>query len=150
VERTTTRRSTTRADTTASAPADLPEDAFDTVGKYLALFGAVSAIVLCTVAVMAATGHQVTSFMWSRAGVLLALTPLLRRYAAKAARGDAHAFGRLRTLTTTMPVAVVAVDLVPGLCPPWYTVMQGLSVLALAGAAVLTRGAALSAGFPKR
>lgn len=138
------------ANIAAAVPADLPEDAFGTVRTYLALFGAVGAVVLATVAVMAGTGHEVTSFMWSRAGVLLALTPLLRRFAAKAAAGDAHAFRRLRTLTATMPVAIVAVDLIPGLCPAWYTVVQGLTVLCLVPVAVRTRGAALSAAFPKK
>ncbi|MFJ6379956.1 hypothetical protein ACIQI7_08125 [Kitasatospora sp. NPDC092039] len=37
---------------------------------------------------------------------------------------------------SVVPVAVIAVDVVPGLCPPWYAVHQGLSALALAAVAV--------------
>jgi hypothetical protein len=123
-------------------------EAFGTVRKYLTLFGAVGAIVLATVAVTAATGHRTTPFLWVRGTLLLAAAPLLHRYAARAAEGSPRAFDRLRALTTTLPVAVVAVDLVPGLCPAWYAVLQGLSALSLAAVAVLTRGAALRAAFP--
>jgi hypothetical protein len=40
-----------------------------------------------------------------------------------------------------MPLAFV--DLVPGLRPAWYAVLQGLSALSPAAVAVLVRGAAL-------
>ncbi|MFE4513593.1 hypothetical protein ACFRMQ_05230 [Kitasatospora sp. NPDC056783] len=120
----------------------------DTVRTCVTLFGAIGAIVLGTVAVMAFTGHQATSFMWIRGAILFLATFLLHRYADRAARGDHRGFERLRTLSTVMPIAIIAVDLVPGLCPPWYAVVQGLSALALAAVAFLTRGAALSAAFP--
>ncbi|MFG3284521.1 hypothetical protein [Streptomyces sp. NPDC048111] len=121
----------------------------DTVGTCVTLFGAVSAIVLGTVAVMAATGHQVTAFMWIRAAILLAAAPLLHRMAGRAAQGSYKDFDRLRTLSSIAPVAIIAVDLIPGLCPPWYTVLQGLSAAALIAVAVLARGAALRTAFPK-
>lgn len=122
--------------------------AFTPIRKYIALFGAVSAIVLAVVAVMAFTGHEVTSFMWVRAAILLAIAPVIHRLAARAAAGSAKAFDRLRTLSTVMPIAIIGVDLIPGLCPAWYAVLQGLSGLALVAVAVLTRGSALRAAFP--
>ncbi|WP_201776262.1 hypothetical protein [Streptacidiphilus melanogenes] len=143
--------STTEATTTTARLDRSPEPAaFDTVKKCVALFGAVGAVVLATVAVMAATGHPATSFMWIRAAVLLAASPLLHRLADRASQGSASAFERLRTVATVLPVAVVGVDLIPGLCPAWYTVLQGLSALALAAVAVLTRRPALRTALPTR
>ncbi|MGA5816851.1 hypothetical protein ACPC54_03145 [Kitasatospora sp. NPDC094028] len=139
---------------TAAASAGLrtspAREAFDDVKKYITLFGVVSTIVLGTVAVMAFTHHHVTSFMWVRGGILLAITPLLHRYVTEASEGSYRAFDRVRTLATIMPIALIGVDLIPGLCPSWYAVLQGLSALALVAVAFITRGAALSAVFPRR
>jgi hypothetical protein len=125
-------------------------DAFDMVKKCVTLFGAVGVIVLGTVAVMAFTGHAATSFMWVRAAVLLACAPLIHRMGVQASQGSAKAFDRVRTLSTITPIAIIGVDLIPGLCPPWYAVLQGLSALALVAVAVITRGAVLSAAFPRK
>ncbi|GAA2324683.1 hypothetical protein GCM10010149_92630 [Nonomuraea roseoviolacea subsp. roseoviolacea] len=125
------------------------QEAFATVKKCVTLFGAVSAIVLGVVAVMAFTGHEATSFMWIRGAVLLAIAPLLHRMTVRASEGSSKAFDRVRTLSTIMPIAIIGVDLIPGLCPAWYAVLQGLSALALVGVAFVTRGSALSAAFPK-
>ncbi|MBV6701494.1 hypothetical protein KV557_31025 [Kitasatospora aureofaciens] len=126
------------------------QEAFATVKKCITLFGAVSAIVLGTVAVMAFTGHEATPFMWIRGAILLAVAPLIHRMTVRASQGSYKAFDRVRTLSTIMPIAIIGVDLIPGLCPAWYAVIQGLSALAMIGVAVITRGAALSAAFPKK
>ncbi|MFJ8626410.1 hypothetical protein ACIRD3_26725 [Kitasatospora sp. NPDC093550] len=132
----------------ATATVQTVQRTFTTVRKYLALFGAVSAVVLGTVAVMASTGHEATPFMWIRGALLLGIAPLVHRMAARAAAGDHKAFDRVRTLATIMPIAIIGVDLVPGLCPAWYAVLQGLSALALVAVAVLTRTGPLKAAFP--
>jgi hypothetical protein len=132
--------------TTATAQLD---EAFSTAKKCVTLYGAISAIVLAMVAAMASTGHQTTTFMWIRAAILLALAPLIHRLTTRAAAGSHQAFDRVRTLSTVMPIAIISVDLIPGLCPAWYAVLQGLSALALVGVAVLTWGAAMRAAFPK-
>ncbi|MFG2721855.1 hypothetical protein ACGFW5_26745 [Streptomyces sp. NPDC048416] len=120
-----------------------------TLRKGIALYGCVSAIVLATVAVMAVLGQSVTSFMWVRSLILLAVTALIHRMALDVATGSRRAYDRLSTLTVVLPIAIVGVDLVPGLCPPWFAVMQGLSALALVHAAVTIRGGALRTVFPK-
>ncbi|MEV0151679.1 MULTISPECIES: hypothetical protein [unclassified Nonomuraea] len=126
------------------------QEALTTVKKCVMLFGAVSAIVLAVVAVMAFTGHEATSFMWIRGAILLAVTPLIYRMTVRASEGSYKAFDRVRTLSTIMPIAIIGVDLIPGLCPAWYAVLQGLSAPALIGVAFITRGSALSAAFPKQ
>ncbi|MGW4694653.1 hypothetical protein ACWEO1_19995 [Kitasatospora cineracea] len=114
-------------------------DVFGTVRMWVDLFGAVGAVVLGTVAAVAVAGLPTTPFMWVRGAVLLLLVVLLRRYVARARGGDGRARERLRRTATVLPFAVVGVDLLPGLCPAWYAVLQGLSVLALVPVAVLTR-----------
>ena len=143
---------TANAQTTRTAQLDnsLQAEAFATVNKCVWLFGIISAIVLATVTVMAFAGHTVTPFMWVRGAILLAAAPLLHRMAGRASQGSARDFDRLRTLTAISPIALIGVDLIPGLCPAWYAVLQSLSALALIGVAALTRGAALSAAFPKK
>jgi len=142
------------ANITATAPSELGDSlaqkAFGNIEKCVALFGAISAIVLGTVAVMAFTHHDVTSFMGVRGAILLAITPLLLRYVSQARSGSYPAFDRVRTLATIMPIPLIAVDLIPGLCPVWSAVLQGLSALALVAVAVVTRGSALRAAFPKK
>ncbi|MEU3569992.1 hypothetical protein AB0E96_16440 [Kitasatospora sp. NPDC036755] len=123
------------------------QDGFTAVKKCIVLFGAGGAVVLGTVAAVAATGHPTTPFMWIRGVIFLALAPFLHRKASDAAGGSRQAFDRLRTLSTVLPIAIVAVDGIPGLCPLWYAVLQGLSALALAAVAVLTRTSALAGSF---
>ncbi|MFI7418546.1 hypothetical protein [Nonomuraea sp. NPDC049684] len=124
------------------------QEALALVRKCVTLFGAVGVIVLGVVAVMAFIGGEASSFMWVRGVVLVAVAPLMYRMTVRAAEGSYKAFDRVRTLSTVVPVAIIGVDLIPGLCPAWYAVLQGLSALALAGVAVITRGAALRAAFP--
>lgn len=102
-------------------------------------YGVLSAAVLGLVAAAAGAGGRVTAFMWVRSGLLLAVAPLLWWLAGAAARGSRAAAGRLRGAVTVLPVAIVAVDLVPGLCPWWFAVAQGVSAVPLAVAAVGVR-----------
>lgn len=109
---------------------------FDQMRKSVLLFGVVSAIVLATVAAVALTGGSVNTFMWVRAVILLLAAPLLHRLAVRAERKSLE---RLRVVTTILPIAIVGVDLIPGVCPPWYTVMQAVSAVPLIAVAVITR-----------
>ncbi|MGH4035060.1 hypothetical protein ACQB60_39775 [Actinomycetota bacterium Odt1-20B] len=124
-------------------------EVFDTLKKSIALYGVISAIVLGTVAALAALGDPGTPFMWIRSVLLLAVSWPLHRMAVGASEGSRRAYERLRTLTVVLPVAIVAVDLIPGVCPAWFAVMQGLSALALVYGACLTRGSGARAAFPK-
>ncbi|GAA2477661.1 hypothetical protein [Streptomyces longisporus] len=125
------------------------QEAFSQLKKYVALFGMVCAIVLATVAVVALTGHSTTGFMWIRGAILLALAPVLYRSAVRASQGVRRDYERLSTLSVILPIAIIGIDLIPGLCPTWYAAMQGVSALGLIGAAVITRGSVLRAAFPK-
>ncbi|RSM63201.1 hypothetical protein DMH03_14425 [Amycolatopsis sp. WAC 01376] len=109
---------------------------FDQVRKCVLLFGVVSAIVLATVAAVALTGGSVNTFMGVRAVILLLAAPLLHGLAA---REERKSLERLRVVSTILPIAIVGVDLIPGVCPSWYTVMQAVSAVPLIAVAVITR-----------
>jgi len=125
------------------------EEAFETVKKGVKLFGAVSGIVLATTAISAALGGDVTAFMWIRGAIMLVMAPVILRLVASAAQGSRSSFERVRILTTVLPIAIIVVDLIPGLCPVWYAAMQAIGALGLLGAGIVTRRAPLSGAFSK-
>ncbi|MGQ4487718.1 hypothetical protein LRE75_16720 [Streptomyces sp. 372A] len=117
--------------------------------RSITLYGALTAAALGAVVVVAATGHTVNTFMWVRAVLLPVIAYVLLRITASAAGGSRRAFERLSTLAVIMPIAIIGVDLVPGVCPPWYAVTQTLCMLPVIRVAFLTRGTALKTAFPK-
>jgi hypothetical protein len=117
--------------------------ALATVKKLVVLYGVVSALVLATVAAVVIGHGNVSTFMWIRAGILLAAAPLIYLWSVRAGKGDTGSLERLRRLSLVLPIAIVVVDLIPGMCPVWYSGMQGISALALVAVAVLTRRGSL-------
>src|SRR3954451_20026260 len=102
----------TRDTTSRTTQLDDPRirEAFDTVQKYVKLYGVICAATLGTVAVVAVSGPPVTTFMWVRSVVLLAIAPVMFRMTVRASQGVRRSFERVRTLTVIMPIAIVAVD----------------------------------------
>lgn len=125
-------------------------DVFATVQKCIVIFGVVCAVVLATVAAVALAHGLVNTFMWIRAGILLLAAPLFYRWAVRASQGARKSVERLRTVTTILPIAIVVVDLIPGVCPVWYAGMQAVSAVPLVAVAVLTRRRVVQAAFPKK
>ncbi|GAA3017262.1 hypothetical protein JCM13580A_39090 [Streptomyces drozdowiczii] len=115
----------------------------------ITLYGALAGAALLAVIAVAATGHTVNTFMWVRAVLLPVIAYVLLRLTAAAADGSRRAFERVGTLAVIMPIAIVGVDLIPGVCPPWYAAAQALCVLPVIRVAFLTRGTALKAAFAK-
>ncbi|MFC7304086.1 hypothetical protein ACFQVC_07640 [Streptomyces monticola] len=123
--------------------------AFDTAKAAVKVYGALGAIALLAVIVLWGSGHSVNTFMWVRAVLLPVVAVLLLRMTVSASRGSRRAFERVSTLAVVMPVAIIGVDLIPGVCPPWYAVLQTVCMLPVIRLAFLTRGHALRAAFPK-
>ncbi|WP_197085010.1 hypothetical protein [Saccharothrix sp. ST-888] len=69
----------------------LTRRAFGKVEVLIAACGALSAVVLGTVVVLASTGHEVTSFMWGRASGVLASAVVTYWLTVLAARGARRA-----------------------------------------------------------
>lgn len=95
-------------------------------------YGALSTAVLVTVAVLALTGHTVTSFMWGRSAGVLASAVVFYWLTVLAARGARWACLRVRILSVIMPLVIIAVDTAPGICPTWFAMVQATCALPLA------------------
>ncbi|MER7466858.1 hypothetical protein [Streptomyces sp. NPDC097981] len=124
--------------------------AFATTKTGVTLYGALTAAAFLAVVVVASTGHVVNPFMWIRAILLPFITVLLHRLTVSASQGSRRAFERLRGLSAVFPIAVTGVDLIPGVCPLWYAVMQTVCMLPVIRIAFTTRGSALRAAFPAK
>ncbi|MCF3177010.1 hypothetical protein IPZ61_27290, partial [Streptomyces sioyaensis] len=122
--------------------------AFGRVRILVAAYGALSVAVLATVAVLAMNGHAVTSFMWGRSAGVLASAAVTYWLTARAARGARWAYLRLRIISLVMPVAILAIDVLPGTLPAWFILLQAPCALAIGAAAVPLNGAGLRAAFP--
>ncbi|GAB3878716.1 hypothetical protein [Microbispora bryophytorum] len=140
---------TTITGTTAHLDDSRTREAFDLAKKCVALSGMICGITLATVAVLSIADHMETPFMWVRAVILLAIAPMLHRMIVRASQGSRRSFDRMRTISVTMPIAIIGVDLIPGICPAWYAVMQAMSVLPLVAVAFILNGSGPRAAFPK-
>ncbi|MFD4764547.1 hypothetical protein ACFWOJ_38845 [Streptomyces sp. NPDC058439] len=141
----------TNKHTTEAALLNSPrtQEAFDTAKNSVKVCGALSAVALLTVIVVSSSGHVVNTFMWVRAVLLPVVAVLMYRMPVSASRGSRRAFERVSALAVIVPIAIIGVDLIPGVCPPWYAVMQAVCMLPIIRVAFITRGSALRAAFPK-
>ncbi|MEU5687066.1 hypothetical protein [Streptomyces venezuelae] len=116
--------------------------AFSRSEKSIKAYVVLSACALVAVVAVASAGQPVNTFMWVRAVLLPAVAVLMHRMTVAAVRGSRRAAERVRALAVVMPVAIVGVDLIPGVCPPWYTAAQIVCMLPVVRVAFLTRTAA--------
>jgi hypothetical protein len=122
---------------------------FGTARNSIKVYGALSAVALLMVIVMSSSGHLVNTFMWVRAVLLPVVALLIYRMTVSSSRGSRRAFERVSALALIMPIAIIGVDLIPGVCPPWYAVMQVVCMLPIIRLAFVTRSSALRSAFPK-
>jgi hypothetical protein len=123
--------------------------AFATAKRSIKVYGALSTVALLAIIAVSINGHTVNTFMWVRAVLLPVLAILIHRIAVSASGGSRRAFDRVSALAIIMPIAIIGVDLIPGVCPPWYAVMQVVCMLPIIRVAFITRSSALRAAFPK-
>ncbi|MFD5089758.1 hypothetical protein ACFWMR_04105 [Amycolatopsis thailandensis] len=112
---------------------------FELARKCIWIFLVFNTIALASVVGVTLLGEGASTFMWVRALILVAVSPFLLWVARSAGAGSAGMVGRLRVVSTVLPVAVVVVDFIPGIAPVWYGVIQGLGALALIPVAVVSR-----------
>jgi hypothetical protein len=123
-----------------SSPTDTElQWAFDTARKCIVIFAVMSAVVLATLTVVATAHGSVSVFMWVRASILLLLAPFFSRLVLHASQGQRGDLERLRVVTTVLPIAIVVVDLIPGVCPGWYAAMQAASAVPLIAVTAIAR-----------
>ncbi|WP_406319979.1 hypothetical protein OHA77_39440 [Streptosporangium sp. NBC_01639] len=123
--------------------------AFDTAKNSVKVYGALSAVALLAIIAVSSSGHMVNTFMWVRAVLLPVVAVVIYRMTVSASQGSRRAFERLSALAIIMPIAIIGVDLIPGVCPPWYAVIQAVCMLPVIRVAFITRGSALRAAFTK-
>ncbi|WP_066951300.1 hypothetical protein [Microtetraspora fusca] len=123
--------------------------AFGKVKILVAAYGALGAAVLITVAILAITEQTATSFMWGRSAGVLASAAVTYWLTVLASRGARWAYLRVRVISIVMPIAIIGVDMIPGICPAWFAMMQAACALAIAAAAFIVNGSGLRAAFPK-
>lgn len=115
--------------------------AFDKAKRAIKVYAAISAAALVTVIVASSSGHTVNTFMWVRAILLPVVAVALYWTAVLASRGSRRAFERLRAVAFVMPVAIIGVDLIPGVCPAWYTAIQVACMVPVLYVALILRRA---------
>ncbi|MFF1379312.1 hypothetical protein [Streptomyces sp. NPDC058308] len=123
--------------------------AFGTAKRGTKVYGALSTLALLAVIAASSSGHMVNTFMWVRAVLLPVVAVLIHRMIVSASRGSRRAFERVSALAVIMPIAIIGADLIPGVCPPWYAVVQVVCMLPVIHVAFVIRGSAPGAAFPK-
>ncbi|GAA3597747.1 hypothetical protein GCM10022419_096340 [Nonomuraea rosea] len=121
--------------------------AFGRTKASVAAYGAFSVAVLVVVVLLSVTGSEVTSFMWGRTGGMVASAVVTYWLTVRAARGARWAYVRVRVISVVVPIAIVAIDAIPGALPAWFVAMQLAGALALVPAAFVVNGARLRAAF---
>ncbi|TDD52634.1 hypothetical protein E1263_28910 [Kribbella antibiotica] len=120
---------------------------FTQAKRYLILYGVLAAVAVVVVVARAATHHVVPGFLWGRSSAVLATAVIAYWLLTMAERGAYWAYTRIRILTIVMPIAIVGVDLIPGLCPGWFAAMQAVCALAIVPVAVLVNRPAVREAF---
>ncbi|MEU7859579.1 hypothetical protein [Nonomuraea sp. NPDC049141] len=125
------------------------QQAFGKVKRFVAAYGALSVAVLIVVVVLSVLGREVTSFMWGRTGGMFASAVVTYWLTVLASRGAQWAYVRVRIISVIVPIAIVAIDGIPGALPLWFVAMQVAGALALVPAAFIVNRSELRAAFPK-
>jgi O-antigen/teichoic acid export membrane protein len=115
------------------------------VGCYLAL----SVATLVAIVLLRNHSSLVTPAVWVRCSIVTVTAVLMTSFAARAARGSARSFLRLRLASGIMLVAIAVILALPGDFPLWIKVEQGICGLLLLGVVVLVNGSRLR-GEPRR
>jgi hypothetical protein len=123
--------------------------AFGKVKILVAAYGALSLAVLIVVVILSVKGSEVTSFMWGRTGGMFASAVVTYWLTVLASRGARWAYVRVRIISVIVPIAIIAIDSIPGALPPWFVVMQIAGALTLFPAAFIVNRSELRAAFPK-
>jgi hypothetical protein len=121
-------------------------------GVRLLVGGYVTISVLTLVAIVLLRDHAsvVTPAVWVRGTIVVASALLMASFVARAARGSARAFLRLRLVSAIMVVAIVVIIAVPGAFPLWMKIEQGVCGLLLIGVVAIVNGRRLRSSFASR
>ena len=122
---------------------------FGVVKKSVVAYGFFGLVGALVVGALSVAGHPASSFMWGRTAGMLASAAVTWWLTVVAARGARWAFVRVRIICVVVPVAIVAIDIIPGTLPAWFVTLQVAGALALVPAAVAVNRSRLRAAFSK-
>jgi len=125
------------------------QQAFGKVKKLVTAYGALSVAVLAVVVVLSVEGREVTSFMWGRTAGMFASAAVTYWLTVLAARGARWAYVRVRIICVLVPIAIIAIDSIPGALPLWFVATQVAGALPLVPAAFIVNRSGLRAAFPR-
>jgi hypothetical protein len=106
------------------------------VGAYLM----VSTVTLAAIVVLRHHPTVVTPQVWVRAIIVVGTAALMATFAARAARGSAAAFLRLRLASGLMLIAIAVIITLPGGFPLWMKFEQAVCGVLLLGVVLLVNG----------
>ncbi|WP_052488934.1 hypothetical protein [Streptomyces sp. 150FB] len=121
--------------------------AFGKMRRSVAVYGAFSVAVLLVVVILSINGEQVSSFMWGRTGGMFASAAVTYWLLGLAARGSRSAYVRVCVIAVVVPIAVIAIDSIPGALPLWFVVLQVAGAVALIPTAFLVNRSELRAAY---
>lgn len=125
------------------------QQALSKVKKFVAVYGTLSLAVLVVVVALSVEGREVTSFMWGRTGGMFASAAVTYGLTVLASRGARWAYTRVRIISVLVPIAIIAIDSIPGALPLWFAGLQIAGALALVPAAFIVNRSGLRAAFPR-
>ena len=113
------------------------------VGSYLGI----SVLALVATAVLRNHPAMVSSAVWTHVTIVVISALLMFAFTARAARGSARAYLRLRLASAIMVAAIAVIIALPGTFPLWVKIEQGVCGLILLGVVVLVNGRHLRSLF---
>jgi hypothetical protein len=113
------------------------------VGAYLAL----SIATFVAIVLLRDHASVVNDAVWVRGTIVVASAALMASFVARAARGSARAYLRLRLVSAIMVVAIVVIIALPGTFPLWMKVEQGVCGLLLIGVVALVNRREMRSSF---
>jgi hypothetical protein len=114
------------------------------------LVGTYFAFAVATLAAIVVMRHHtgiVNDAVWVRGTIVVASAALMTTFVARAARGSAGAYRRLRIVSAVMVVAIVVIIALPGTFPLWMKLDQAVCGLLLIGVVLLVNGSHVRASF---
>jgi hypothetical protein len=124
--------------------------AFRSVKRLVGAYVTISVLTLVAVVLMRNDAAAVNPAVWIRGSIVATTSLLMAAFVARAARGSARAFLRLRIVSAIMVVAIAVIIALPGTFPMWLKIEQGVCGLILIGVVAIVNGRHLRGQFAGR
>ena len=124
--------------------------AFRNVRRLVGAYVTLSVLTLVAIVLMRHDAAAVNPAVWIRGSIVAVTSVLMAAFVARAARGSARAFRRLRLVSAIMVVAIAVIISLPGTFPLWLKIEQGVCGAILIGVVAIVNGRHLRSLFADR